>query len=128
MTLKIFLRTKLLVKTFLMLFNGFHWLFLWMYSLNGFGAVRMEHIFRTHTNRSSIGVSVRFMVSPVPEQRPTAKFQNWNFFKYNNLCVYYIIIKSLNNNKWLNQSQKLNHELVAKFEAFLRIWISNFLI
>jgi hypothetical protein len=68
-------KIKSLVKIFSMLSNGENWLFYWMCALNGWPAGSTEHIFRTHTSRSSIDVSVQFLVSPIPKERPVPWFQ-----------------------------------------------------
>ena len=68
-------KIKSVVKIFSMLSNGENWLFYWMCALSGWPAGRMGHIFRTHTNRSLVGVSAQFVVCLVSEERPVPWFE-----------------------------------------------------
>ncbi len=62
-------------QIFSMLSNGQNWLFYCTCALNGWPAGRTEHIFRTHTIRSSIDVSLQFVDCPIPEERTVPWFQ-----------------------------------------------------
>jgi len=76
-------KIKPLVKLFQYYLMGKIGICIGMCALNSWPADQMEHIFRIHTNRSSIGVSIQLLVSSVLEERPVPWFQVL-FCYYNN--------------------------------------------